>query len=154
VKNADILVVDQAGDAQSQQLINKIGASAYFTLQQSDADHQELETAFKKGEIKCALILPATFGSDLMRKGEVSVQIIADGSDPNTAKTITNYLTAIITDYQESIAPAALPPYRIIPETRMLYNEEGNGSLNFIPGVMALILMLVCTALTSVSIVK
>src|SRR3546814_19777718 len=66
----------------------------------------------------------------------------------------TTLFRSIITDYQQSLAPVAILPYRIVPETRMLYNEEGNGSLNFIPGVMALILMLVCTALKSVSIVR
>src|SRR5690606_29200696 len=154
VRNADILVIDHAGDVQSARLTNKIEASDYFTLQSHIADYRELENACKKGMIKCALIFPAGFGSDLLGKGEASVQIITDGSDPNTAKTITSYLTAIITDYQKNLTPSAMPRYQIIPETRMLYNEEGNGSLNFIPGVMALILMLVCTALTSVSIVK
>src|SRR3546814_360734 len=137
VKNADILIVDQAGDMQSRQLTNKINASAWFTIQGKSTDDRQLEAAFKKGDIKCALIFPAGFGSDLLCKGETSVQIITDGSDPNTAKTITNYLTSIITDYQQSLAPVAILPYRIVPETRMLYNEEGNGSLNFIPGVMA-----------------
>jgi ABC-2 type transport system permease protein len=84
----------------------------------------------------------------------LETQIITDGSDPNMAKTMLNYLTAMIADYQQQLFPEAAIRYKIIPETRMLYNEEGNGSLNFVPGVMALILMLVCTALTSVSIVK
>ncbi|TCS89006.1 ABC-2 type transport system permease protein [Anseongella ginsenosidimutans] len=154
VKNADILVVDNAGDAQSTQLINKITASSYFTMKGKAAGYKDVEAAFKEGDIKCALIFPAGFGSDLLHQGETSIQIIADGSDPNTAKTIVNYLTAIINGYQEELSPSAAFPYRIIPETRMLYNEEGNGSLNFIPGVMALILMIVCTSLTSVSIVK
>lgn len=154
VKNADILVVDNAGDVQSAALINKITASPYFTIKGKASGYKEVETAFQKGDIKCALIFPSDFGNDLLHNGEAGIQIIADGSDPNTAKTIVSYLTAIITDYQENLAPSPGLAYRIVPETRMLYNEEGNGSLNFIPGVMALILMLVCTALTSVSIVK
>lgn len=154
VKNADILVVDNAGDMQSTQLINKITASSYFTMKGKAGGYKEVESAFKKGEISCALIFPAGFGSDLLQEGEASIQVITDGSDPNTAQTILNYLTAISNDFQEELAPSTALPYHIIPETRMLYNEEGNGSLNFIPGVMALILMLVCTALTSVSIVK
>lgn len=154
VKNADIMVVDNGGDVQSRQLVEKISASSYFTIKGSAAGYKQVESAFKKGEIKCALVFPDNFGTELMHQGTSSVQIITDGSDPNTARTIINYLTAIINDFQQQDAPPAQAAYRIIPETRMLYNEEGNGSLNFIPGVMALILMLVCTALTSVSIVK
>lgn len=154
VKNADIMVIDNAGDVQSTQLISKITASSYFTMKGKAAGYKDVEAAFKKGDIKCALIFPPGFGSDLLHQGETSIQIIADGSDPNTAKTIVSYLTAIINGYQQELFPSAGLPYRILSETRMLYNEEGNGSLNFIPGVMALILMIVCTALTSVSIVK
>jgi len=154
VKNAHIIISDNAKDVQTAQLISKIRSSSYFTVEESPAGYGDIENAFKKGDIKCALLLPAHFGSDLLHSGSAQVQIITDGADPNTAKTIINYLAAIITDYQQQLSPAAALPYRIVPETRMLYNEEGNGSLNFIPGVLALILMIVCTALTSVSIVK
>ncbi|MEP7277748.1 MAG: ABC transporter permease [Bacteroidota bacterium] len=154
MKNARMVISDNARDVQSQQLINKIKASSYFTISEAVTDYRDVERAFKKDEVKCALIFPAGFGNDLLNGGRAQVQIITDGSDPNTAKTIINYLTAIITEYRQQQFPAAALPYKITPEIRMLYNEEGNGSLNFIPGVMALILMLVCTALTSVSIVK
>jgi ABC-2 type transport system permease protein len=153
VKNAQIIISDNARDVNSQQLINKIKASTYFIATVSNLSYNGIEDAFKKGEVKCVVIFPPTFGNDLLHTGKAQVQIIADGSDPNTAKTLINFLTAIITDYQREINPVAALPYTIIPETRMLYNEEGNGSLNFIPGVLALVLMIVCTALTSVAVV-
>jgi len=154
VKNAKIVIIDNAGDVNSRQLIAKIKASTYFTVQEVAINYDGIEKAFRQGNIKCAVIFPSGFGSDLLREGKAQVQIIADGSDPNTAKTLVNYLTAIITDYQQQTNLMAPLPYTIIPETRMLYNEEGNGSLNFIPGVLALVLMIVCTALTSVSVVR
>lgn len=154
VKNADILISDQAGGVHSAQIVAKIKASSYFTVSEPALGYDEMQAAFTDGTVKCALVFPPGFGSDLLNGNGASVQIIADGTDPNTAKTIVNYLTAIIKDYEQQIAPGAGPVYRIIPETRMLYNEEGSGSLIFVPGVMALILMLVCTALTSVSIVR
>jgi ABC-2 type transport system permease protein len=116
--------------------------------------YAEIEEKFKEGKIKCALIFPAYFAEDLGRQGRAGIQIIADGSDPNTSTVLVNYLTAIIGAYQQQLNPTALPAYQIIPEVRQLYNEEQNGSLNFIPGVIALIFMIVSTALTSVSIVK
>jgi ABC-2 type transport system permease protein len=116
--------------------------------------YSEIEKKFKDGSIKCALIFPANFAEDLKRQGRAEVQIIADGSDPNTATVLVNYISSIIASYQQQLNPTAQPAYQIIPEVRQLYNEEQNGSLNFIPGVIALIFMIVSTALTSVSIVK
>ena len=154
VKNARIVVSDYAQDVNTQQIISKLKTSSYFIVEEASLGANDIEKEFKKGDIKCVVILPSGFGNDLFHSGKAQVQLIADGSDPNTAKTIISYITAILGDYQQQIAPSAGLPYKIVPETRMLYNEEGNGSLNFIPGVMALILMIVCTALTSVSIVR
>lgn len=154
VKNIEIIILDNAKDINSQQITNKIKTSSYFQVQESVLNYKDIEKRFKKGNIKCALIFPAHFGDDLLHVGKTQVQIITDGSDPNIAKTVVNYLTAIIMDYQQQISPSPALSYKIIPETRILYNEEGNGSLNFIPGVMALVLMIVCTTLTSVAVVK
>jgi ABC-2 type transport system permease protein len=154
VKNASIVIVDNAKDINSQQLITKIQSGSYFTVEKAIMGYGDMEKEFKKGIIKCVLIFPPNFGNDLLHGGKAQVQIIADAADPNTAKTLVNYLTVIITDYQQQLNLNVPLAYRIIPETRMLYNEEGNGSLNFIPGVIALIFMIVCTTLTSVSVVK
>ncbi len=154
VKNIDIIIFDNAKDVNSMQIVNKIKASSYFIMNKEVTTYSDIEKEFKKGDVKCALVFPANFSGDLVATGKAQVQIIADGSDPNIAKSVINYITAIISGYQQEINPSGQLPYRIVPEMRMLYNEEQNGSLNFIPGVMALILMIVCTALTSVSIVK
>jgi len=154
VKNADILILDHSNDVQTIQITSKIKASSYFIVHGEAKDNPAIENYFKRGTVKCVLVFPPHFSSDLFHNGSARIQIIADGSDPNTAKTIINYLTAIISDYQRENFPSATLPYQITTEPRMLYNEDDNGSLNYIPGVMALILMLVCTALTSVSIVK
>ncbi|MEC5144774.1 ABC transporter permease [Chitinophaga sp. 212800010-3] len=153
VKNIALTVIDHSGDINTQQLTSKIKSSDYFIVSEALNDH-DIEKRFRNGSTQCALIFPPKFGDDLQHSNEAHVQIITDGSDPNTAKTVVNYLTAILTTYQQQVSPSPQLPYNIIPEQRMLYNEEGNGSLNFIPGVMALVLMLVCTALTSVSVVR
>lgn len=156
VKNIHIVIADFAKDVKSQKLINKIMTSEYLVVEQVNLNYHEIEKEFKRGEVKGALIIPANFASDLLHTGKTQIQVITDGSDPNISKTITNYLTTIIADFQRQEALLDQVPtlLSIQPEIRMLYNEEGNGSLNFIPGVMALILMIVCTALTSVSVVK
>jgi ABC-2 type transport system permease protein len=82
------------------------------------------------------------------------LQIIADASDPNQANTITNYLNAIVRDFAANEGGTQRKSYQIIPETRMLYNPQLKGAPNYVPGVMALVLMLVCVMMTAVSIVR
>ncbi|ANE51944.1 ABC transporter permease [Flavisolibacter tropicus] len=154
VKNLGITILDDAHDNHSEQIINRVKASSYFSVKAPVLNYADIEEEFKKGNIKCALLFPVNFSQELGRSGRAQVQIITDASDPNTATTVVNYLNAIIGNYQQQINPAARINYQIIPEVRQLYNEEQNGSLNFIPGVIALIFMIVCTALTSVSIVR
>lgn len=154
VKNITLTVIDNARDVNSTQIIHKIKSSSYFIVNESHINYKDIATTFRNGSAKCALIFPEGFGNDLQHAGNAQVQIITDGSDPNTAKTVVNYITSILAGYQQEISASPGLPYKIIPEQRMLYNEEGNGSLNFIPGVMALVLMIVCTALTSVAVVR
>lgn len=154
VKNIGITILDQAHDNNSEQLINRIKTSSYFLVKDPVLNYGDIEEKFKEGSIKCAVLFPSNFGGELSHFGRTQIQIITDGSDPNTATIVVNYLTAIIAAYQQQLKPAPQLSYQIIPEIRQLYNVEQNGSLNFIPGVIALIFMIVCTALTSVSIVK
>jgi len=154
VKNIGIAIQDNARDVQSEQIINKIKSSSYFKVANPVLNYDEIEHRFNEGSIKCAVIFPANFGSDLYLNDGAKIQIIADASDPNTATIVTNYLTAIINNYQQELNPNSKLAYQIVPELRQLYNEEQNGSLNFIPGVIALIFMIVSTALTSVAVVR
>ena len=154
VKNIGIAVLDNAHDATSEQIVDRIKTSSYFLFKDPVLNLAEIDEKFKEGSIKCALLFPANFGNELGHSGKAQVQIITDASDPNTATIVVNYLTAILANYQQQLNPTASLPYQVIPQIRQLYNEEQNGSLNFIPGVIALIFMIVCTALTSVSIVR
>ncbi len=154
IKDSKIVVVDYSKDAVTRQIINKIAASKYFDLEQSLQSSAQLETAFKKGAIKMAVIFPENFATDLIHTNKATIQVIADASDPNLATTTTNYITQIITDYNMETGSTSGQPLQIMPEVQMLYNPELRGAPNFIPGVMALVLMLVCTMMTSVAIVK
>lgn len=154
IKNSGIVVCDYANDIASHRIIDKLAASDNFVLQQSLMSHNEIEDAFKSGVIKLAVVFPANFNEDLMHQNKSQVQIIADASDPNTATTLTNYATAIIKDYQQELMGGKTIPMRINTDVRMIYNPELKGIYNFVPGVMALVLMLVCVLMTSVSIVK
>lgn len=154
IKDSKIVVADYSKDAVTRQIIQKIAASKYFDLEQSLQSAAQLETAFKKGTIKMAVIFPENFATDLIHTNKATIQVIADASDPNLATTITNYITQIIADYNTQMGNTSGQPLQILPEVQMLYNPELRGAPNFVPGVMALVLMLVCTMMTSVAIVK
>lgn len=154
VKNAKILVVDHARDAFSEQVISKIAASRYFEIEKTTLSPGEIEAVFEKGDIKLAVVFPANFQFNLLHENKAKIQVVADASDPNNANILSNYVTAIVHDYQGSLAKTRSVPYQITTEIRMLYNPQLEGKYNFVPGVMALVLLLVCVMMTAISIVR
>jgi ABC-2 type transport system permease protein len=154
IKNANIVVVDNARDLASQQIINKIEGSKFFSVKKILMSPSQIDDAFKEGTIKLAIVFPLNFNADLLHLNKSSLQVIADASDPNTAATLTNYISSIVADYQTQLSQNVSVPYRIQPEVRMLYNPDLKGAPNFVPGVMAMVLLLVCVMMTSVSIVR
>lgn len=154
IKNSKIVVADYAKDATSQQLISKIESSRYFEIEKSLMSHDEIEAAFQTGKIKMAIVFPENFAHDLLHENKAQIQVITDATDPNQANTLTNYITLIVADYQQGLSSGNSVPLQIIPETRMLYNPQLKGVHNFVPGVMALVLMLVCVMMTAISIVR
>ena len=154
VKNIGIAVLDEANNTYSQEITHRLQSSPYFKLKEPLLRYDQVEDQFKRGSIKAALIFPPDFGKDLYPPSGASLQLITDGSDPNTAKTVQNYFSAMVSSYQQELNPAVQLPYQITVENRMLYNVEQNGSMNFVPGVIALVFMIVSTALTSVAVVR
>jgi ABC-2 type transport system permease protein len=154
VKNAKIVVVDNARDMASQKIISRIEASRYFEIENTMMSAKQIEDAFQKGGIKMAIVFPPDLNSDLSHLNKAQIQVIADASDPNTATTLTNYVNAIIQDYQRELDVLSAVPYQIETQTRMLYNPQLKGAHNFVPGVIALVLMLVCVMMTAISIVR
>ncbi|MCU0398376.1 MAG: ABC transporter permease [Cyclobacteriaceae bacterium] len=154
VKNSRIAVLDLAKDASSRAIIDRFEASRYFDIQQYLQSNDELEPAFKSGKIRLAVVFPSNFEHELLHGQSATIQLIGDASDPNVSSTLINYATAVIMDYQSSLRDAGEIPLRINTEMRMLYNPQLKGSYNFVPGVMALVLMLVCAMMTSISIVR
>ncbi len=154
VKNSKIAVLDNSKDAASVSLIAELSASRYFDLEKNLTSYKQIEEEFRKGNIKLAVVFPPHFDEDLQHFNKAQVQLIADASDPNVANTLTNYASAIIIDYQNRITANRKLPCSINTELRMLYNPQLKGAFNFVPGVMAMVLLLVCTMMTAITIVK
>ena len=154
VKNSKIAIFDQSRDLSTQAVSEKLAASRYFNLIKNVYSYKEIEATFRQGKIRLAVVFPNNFRNDLLHTNHAQIQLIADASDPNTANTLTNYASSIINDYQQTLTQNEELPYTIKTQVRMLYNPELKGAYNFVPGVMALVLMLVCAMMTSISIVR
>ena len=154
IKDSKIVICDYAKDNASQQIIEKVSASNNFDVKEIIVDENQIESVFQEGDVKLVLVFPNNFEQDLYHNNQAQIQVIADASDPNTATTLTGYINSIVSDYQQGLNKQAGTPAIITPEVRMLYNPELKGATNFVPGVMALVLLLVCVLMTSVSIVK
>lgn len=154
IKNSNIVVCDYSNDVATHRIIDKLKFSKNFDIQKKILSHREIEDAFKTGTIKLAIVFPNNFNDDLHHLNKAQVQIIADASDPNTASTLTAYASNIIMDYQRELLSINSIPLQIKTDVRMIYNPELKGVFNFVPGVMALVLLLVCVLMTSVSIVR
>lgn len=154
VKDSRIAVLDQSRDPASLSLVQEIGASRYFKVVHLLETPADIDRIFRQGKTRMVVFIGRGFQDDLLHTNRAVVQLVADASDPNIANTLTNYATAIINDFQQRMTANQPLPLRINTQVRMLYNPELKGAYNFVPGVMALVLMLVCAMMTSISIVR
>ncbi len=154
VKDAQIAVYDLSKDVSTRQIIQKIQANKYFTLVKYLDSPDQIEQVMKEGKAGMVLVFDSDFHANLLSTGEAAIQIIADATDPNQATTMTNYATSILNQYQQEMASQQNASIRIVIQTRMLYNPQMEGAYNFVPGVMGMILMLICAMMTSIAIVR
>lgn len=154
IKDAKIAILDLSHDPTTQNITNKIASSGYFKIQENLTSDKEIESIFKKGYVKEVIVFENNFEEKLYKTGKASVQLITDASDANQAKLIAEYTAGIIRVYNNEINSAYKMPYKIETESRMFYNPELKGVYMFVPGIMAMILMLVSALMTSISIVR
>jgi ABC-2 type transport system permease protein len=154
IKDSSIVILDNSKDIATAEIIQRLDASRYFSVAKNIHTQADIETAFKTGKIRLVVIFQPNFREDLLHGNQAKIQLIADATDPNTATTVTNYASSIIRDYQADMVGQVPPPLLITPQIRMLYNPQLKGAYNFVPGVMAMILIIISAMMTSVSIVR
>lgn len=155
VKNSGVVVVDNAQDQLSSELILKIESNDYFNCSRVILSPDGVEAAFRDGSAKIAIVLPAELSKMITTGAEVPIQLITDSSDPNLATSVASYLKNIVNSFVlENRALASDRPITLDIETRMLYNPQLKGAPSFVPGVISLILMILCVMMTAISIVR
>ena len=164
VKNVSVAVFDPSQDVSTRRIINKLQASEYFdmALVETGRAPSLLNSVFNEGKAELAVVFSERFDESLMRTsslagrggGGASVQLIADATDPNQATMLAGYASNIIVGYQQELLREHRIPFLIDTEIQMLYNPQMKSAYNFVPGVMGLILTLICAMLTSIAIVR
>jgi ABC-2 type transport system permease protein len=155
IKDAPIAFLDFSKDEVTQKISDKMCSSGFFRSVGNLQNYDDIDKLFKKGKVKAVIVFGQDFGRDFISQGKATMSIIADGSEPNTATLITNYVTAIVTDFnRESAGASATRNILVQPEVRMFYNPELKGHFMFVPGVITLILILICALMTSITITR
>ena len=155
IKDAGIAFLDLSKDEISRKVIHKTVSSGFFSYSGELTSFREVDRIMKEGKAKAVVIFEPQFGEKFFREKSAAVSIIADGSEPNTATLITHYLTAIIQNYNQELTGS--PAVEIVPvkaEVSMFYNPELKSHFMFVPGVITLILILICALMTSVTITR
>jgi ABC-2 type transport system permease protein len=158
VRNTGVAVYDPSGDQMTRAIVERLAADEHFKVDRFLSGADEIEPAFKGADIGLVVAFSGRFAEDYARTGEAQILLVADGSDPNTATTLVSYARGVIASYQAELAaaagPGAVAAFRIATQTRLLYNPLLKGAYNFVPGVMGMILMLICAMMTSISIAR
>jgi ABC-2 type transport system permease protein len=155
VKNAGVAFLDLSKDETTQKITDKIISSGFFKMTENLVSYNEIEDVFRKGKTKEVIIFEKDFAKKLLNEGKASISIIADGSEPNTATLVTNYTMAIINGFNTDLSMIkASTPMLILPEVKMFYNPELKSQHMFVPGVITMILILICALMTSVTITR
>lgn len=156
VKNVDIGVYNPGNDIESRAIVSRIASNESFNVTKYITNPDEVSALIDKGSVKMVLMFSENFGQEILHSGEAKIAIIADASEPNLSQSVINYTINIINSYQQEILAKNpnINPAVIVPEIKMLYNPQMKSAYNFVPGVMGLILMLICSMMTSISIVR
>ncbi len=155
VEDATVMVLDSSRDQVTRQLINKIDASNYFTVAGEIQRYDEIEELFQQGEIDEVLVFESDFARKLQRGERPTVNVITDASNPNLAQLIQQYSASIIVDFQRRMAQnGQLQKGGIATNVNMLFNPQLESVNLFVPGLIAVILMLISALMTSISITR
>lgn len=146
VRNVRTVVVMSQIDHQTQRMINALDESEYFNVLYKVHTPAEAEQLIRNQKADMGIVFSTDFAS---KHG--GVQLITDGTDPNMAQQYNNYASQIMGTQLMNVMQRKSPSAIAL---KMLYNPEMKSSYNFVPGIMGILLMLICAMMTSISIVR
>lgn len=147
-------VLDMSNDRMSRQIVLEIDASSTFKVVEHVSSMQEVDELFKSGKLSQVFVFMPGFEREIKRTGKGNMQVIMDASLQINASTLESYILATLLTYQQKINAGRELPVQIVPEVKMRYNPRLNSAFHFVPGVIGIVLMLVCSMMASLAIVK
>lgn len=150
VRNVKVTVVTAVMNPRIQQVVQRIDASEYFVVTHTVSNTQEAKQLLADHQVDMAIVFSNDFANERYSE-QASAQFLVDYTDPNMAEQRVSYIQQIIMDELRSQQTAQ---QQAIANTKLLYNPQMKSAYNFVPGIMGMLLMLICAMMTSVSIVR
>lgn len=159
VKDIRVAVLDQSRDIYTEQLTQRLYANEYFIGKGEVRTEEEAAELFKKGEIDLVVVFGPEFANRIIHSQDASVQLLADGSEPNQASVRVAYAQQVVAGFQKELAQQMAQTgtgqqFNIRVNSRMLYNPQQRSEVNFVPGVVGMVILLICCMMTSIAIVR
>jgi ABC-2 type transport system permease protein len=163
VKLVPITVFDQDASFESRQYVEQFAASPYFKVVRYVRSYEEIEADINQGDARIGVVIPRDFGGRIASHRQADVQVIVDGTDNNTATIALGYFSAITREYSSGVMMTqmetmlrrmnlSIPPVELEP--RVWFNQDLKSVEFIVPGIIAIIMMIIGTVLTAVTIVK
>jgi ABC-2 type transport system permease protein len=159
VKNVPMVVADGDRTPESRNLIGRFEGSPYFTVVDVVTTSQGVENDLVSGRAWIVLGIPAGYGRQVQERRPVSVQLLADGSDSNSANIALAYASSLVAERAAEIALGRRPPGApavgsLESRIRVWFNPQLSSQHFMVPGVLALLLMIITAMLGSMAIVR
>jgi len=159
VKDVPVVIADGDRSPASRALIARFDASRNFTVINTVTTVSEVDSYLLRGQAWIALAIPQGYGAAVQAGEPVSLQVVADGSDSNSTTVALGYATALVGEYAAELLPTPVPgTVGAVPgidlRIRVLFNSQLESRFFMIPGVLALLLLLVTANLAAMAIVR
>ena len=158
VRHMPTVIYDADRSAASRDLAHRLALTGYYDLVDHVGDERAIEAAFRTGDAGVALVIPARYSADLARGRTAHVQLLVDGSDPQTVASASNTAATVISQLAAARATASLGAGLHAPTievaTSILYNPDLRTAVFIVPGLIGVILTLTMVMFTSMAIVR
>jgi ABC-2 type transport system permease protein len=152
IREIGLGLLDQDRTAASRELVRDLTASGYFRIRSVLPDREALSRQMQLGKFKAVLVIPPGYGRSVRSDDEAHVQLVVDGSNANTAQVAVSYLRSFCAVQTAAMNPGS--PVRASVEPRVWYNPDLKSSHFIVPGLVAVVMMMICVLLTSITLVR
>ena len=161
IKHVRTYILDRDGTQQSQDLLKKLQASEYFDIVRVVDNYKDLVHGIDSGDCVLAVVVSPDFTEQIRKGGTTSVQVIVDATDANSANVAMNYMDALVQGYSQNVQVRWIErrgqrvrgsPIEVAART--WFNEDLESMANIVPGVVAIVMAVVGTFLTSLTIAR